>query len=436
MLLAQRDHRAEIFLRHENLGGDDRLADFLHLLDFRQLGRIFHLDSAAVAHQHLIHHRRRGGDQVLVELALQPFLHDFHVQQAEEAAAEAEAQRLRHFRLVVQRGIVELELLQRVAQGIVLVGFDRIEAGEDLRLDFLEAGQRLGGTPVGRGHRVAHLGGIEFLDAGDDEADLAGAQFAAGHRLRREHADLFAQVLRAFRHQQDLVLGAHRAIHHAHQHHHADIVVEPGVDDQRLQRRRRIALGRRDAGDDRFEDVIDAEAGLGRTQNRLGGVDADDVLDFLARVVRVGRRQVDLVQHRHHVDAQFDRRVAVGHGLRLDALRGIDHQQRAFAGGQGTADLVGEIDVPRRVDQVQVVGPAVARLVTERRRLRLDGDATLALDIHRIEHLRLHFAVGQAAAAMDDAIGQGGFAVVDVGNDGEVADVIHGGNKKGAHSSC
>jgi hypothetical protein len=37
---------------------------------------------------------------------------------------------------------------------------------------------------------------------------------------------------------------------------------------------------------------------------------------------------------------------------------------------------------------------------------------------------------------MDDAIGQGGFTVVDVGDDGEIADVIHGGKKKGAHSSC
>ena len=80
------------------------------------------------------------------------------------------------------------------------------------------------------------------------------------------------------------------------------------------------------------------------------------------------------------------------------------------------------------VDQVQVVGPAVTRNVGERRRLRLDGDAALTLDVHRIKHLRLHLTVGQAAATMDDAIGQGGFTVVDVGDDGEVADVIHGGN--------
>ena len=46
---------------------------------------------------------------------------------------------------------------------------------------------------------------------------------------------------------------------------------------------------------------------------------------------RVGRRQVDLVEHRHDLDALLDRGVAVGDRLRLDALRRVDHQQRAFA---------------------------------------------------------------------------------------------------------
>ncbi len=48
----------------------------------------------AVALHDLVDHGRRGRDQVLVELALQPLLHDLHVQQAEEAAAKAEAERL------------------------------------------------------------------------------------------------------------------------------------------------------------------------------------------------------------------------------------------------------------------------------------------------------------------------------------------------------
>ena len=81
--------------------------------------------------------------------------------------------------------------------------------------------------------------------------------------------------------------------------------------------------------------------------------------------------------------------------------------------------------MPRCVDQVEVVDLAVARLVVQRGGLRLDGDAALALEVHRVEHLRLHLAVGQAAAQLDDAIGQGGFAVVDVGDDGKITDMLH-----------
>src|SRR5690606_39116980 len=61
----------------------------------------------------------------------------------------------------------------------------------------------------------------------------------------------------------------------------------------------------------------------------------------------------------------------------------------------------------------------------QRRRLSLDRDAALALDVHRVEHLGLHLAIGQAAAAMNDAVGKRRFAVVDVGNDGEIAYVLH-----------
>ena len=61
------------------------------------------------------------------------------------------------------------------------------------------------------------------------------------------------------------------------------------------------------------------------------------------------------------VDALLDRGVAVRDRLRLDALRGVDDQQRALARGERARDLVGEVDVARRVDQVEVVGLAVAR---------------------------------------------------------------------------
>ncbi|KFB73579.1 MAG: hypothetical protein AW09_001152 [Candidatus Accumulibacter phosphatis] len=79
-------------------------------------------------------------------------------------------------------------------------------------------------------------------------------------------------------------------------------------------------MGRGNAFDDRFQDVLDAEAGLGRGQHGFGSVEADHVLDLLARLVRHRRRQIDLVQYRHDIDAEFDGRIAVGDSLRLDSL--------------------------------------------------------------------------------------------------------------------
>ncbi len=256
--------------------------------------------------------------------------------------------------------------------------------------------------------------------------DPARRQLVARHGLGREHADLLAAVDGAVGHQQDLVLGLERSLHHPHQHHDADVIVEPRVDDQRLQRRGRVAGRRGHAGDHRLEDVVHALAGLGAAAQRVLGVDADDVLDLLDHALGLGGGQVDLVQHRHHGDALLDRRVAVGDRLRLHALRRVDDQQRALAGGERARHLVGEVDVAGRVDQVELVDLAVARLVRQRGGLRLDGDAALALEVHRVEHLRLHLAVGEPAAALDEAVGERRLAVVDVGDDGEIADVLHG----------
>jgi hypothetical protein len=49
----------------------------------------------------------------------------------------------------------------------------------------------------------------------------------------------------------------------------------------------------------------------------------------------------------------------------------------------------------------------------------------LALDRVGVKHLRFHLAVLQAAAELDDAVGQGRLAMVDVGDDREVADLPH-----------
>ena len=84
---------------------------------------------------------------------------------------------------------------------------------------------------------------------------------------------------------------------------------------------------------DRLEHLLDAFAGLGRDLERVMGVEPDHVLDLLAHPVGLGGRQVDLVEDRHHLVMVVERLIDIGQRLRLDPLGGVDHQQRAFAGG-------------------------------------------------------------------------------------------------------
>ena len=66
-----------------------------------------------------------------------------------------------------------------------------------------------------------------------------------------------------------------------------------------------------------------------------------------------GAGQIDLVDDRDDLEVVLDREVRVGERLRLDALRRVDQQQRAFARGERSRDFVRKVDVPGRVDQVE-----------------------------------------------------------------------------------
>ncbi len=98
------------------------------------------------------------------------------MQHAEETTAEAEAKCLRGLWFVMQGCVVELELLQRVAKSIVVVGADGIEAREYARVHSTKARQGLGGPVVFEGKCVPDRGTIHLLDAGDDESNLPGTE--------------------------------------------------------------------------------------------------------------------------------------------------------------------------------------------------------------------------------------------------------------------
>ena len=209
----------------------------------------------------------------------------------------------------------------------------------------------------------------------------------------------------------------------AHEGDDAAVLVVGGVEDERARRRCAVALRRRDPLDDRVEHVLDAEPRLRRDAEHAVGVVGEQVGELLRGAVRIGLRQVDLVHAGDDLEVVVDREVGVRERLRLDPLRRVDDEQRALARLERARDLVGEVDVAGRVDQVQLVA-----LPRDAHRLRLDRDPALALEVHRVEHLRAHLALRDGVRQLEDAVGERRLAVVDVRDDREVADVllVHG----------
>ena len=142
--LAELHHGADLLGGADDRGADVGLFDRLDRAGVGQVGRAVHLDLLAVGQVHLVAHVRGRRQQVEAVLAFEPLAHDLHVEQAEEAAAEAEAERLGGLRLPGERGVVEGQLLERVAQVFEAVGVDREEAAEDHRPHLAVALQRLG----------------------------------------------------------------------------------------------------------------------------------------------------------------------------------------------------------------------------------------------------------------------------------------------------
>ena len=74
------------------------------------------------------------------------------------------------------------------------------------------------------------------------------------------------------------------------------------------------------------------------------------------------------------------------------------------------------------IDKIQQVGLAILRMVIKCDALCLDGDTALALNIHRVENLRRHLTRSQASTVLDKTVRDGRFAMIDMGDDGEIAD--------------
>ena len=102
------------------------------------------------------------------------------------------------------------------------------------------------------------------------------------------------------------------------------------------------------------------------------------------------------------------------------ALGGVDEQDDAVDHGERPLDLATEVGVAGRVDDVQ----RDSRPDCDRGVLGEDRDALLTLEVARVHDALVDGLVGaERARLVQHRVDERGLAVVDVGDDGQVADV-------------
>lgn len=104
-----------------------------------------------------------------------------------------------------------------------------------------------------------------------------------------------------------------------------------------------------------FKYSVDADIVLGGNRHNVRRRRAEQLLDLVRDFVWARSGKVDLVDNRNQLEVLFERKIYVAEGLRFNALTGVDHQNGAFARLQGAAHFVGEIDVSRRIDQIDEI---------------------------------------------------------------------------------
>ena len=129
---------------------------------------------------------------------------------------------------------------------------------------------------------------------------------------------------------------------------------------------------------------------------------------------------VDLVDDEDDRELAFERLAEHEASLRQRPLARIDEQQGPVRHGQAALDLAAKVGVAGRVDDVDLhVAHAHGGV------LREDRDALLALELARV-----HDAVGRVGAQaelarlLEEGVDERRLAVVDVGDDGHVTDVV------------
>ncbi len=135
------------------------------------------------------------------------------------------------------------------------------------------------------------------------------------------------------------------------------------------------------------------------------------------REVRTGAGTVNLVDHHNRTQTQFQSFASHKAGLRHGAFNRIHQQQHAVNHGQHAFDLTTKVSVTGGVDNVDV-----GAFVFDGTVLRQNGNTAFFLDIARVhDTFGDMFVVTERTCLSQQLIDQGGLPVVNVGNNGHIA---------------
>ena len=273
---------------------------------------------------------------------------------------------------------------------------------------------------AGHGHNIAQLGLLNIYAAQPAEAEQFGDACILQRAIELGDGHFFA--------------GAQGAVEDARDGQPAEVVAVIEVGHQHLQRRRGIPGGERNSFQNRLKQRLQIRAWLiyrERSGSGLGvGVENgkfellfarievnEQIVDFVEHFLRPGIGAVNLVDDHYGRQPGFQRLAQHIAGLRQRALAGIDQQHDAvnhferalhFAAEVGVAGSIYDVDFYVVVEDGGVLGQ--------------DGDAALALQLVGIHDALGHHLIGAEGARLaEHGVHQRGFAVVNVSDDGDVA---------------
>ena len=158
------------------------------------------------------------------------------------------------------------------------------------------------------------------------------------------------------------------------------------------------------------------------------GFNTDDILNFVDHPLWLCAGQVDLVEHRNHIQVMIQRQIYIGKGLGLDSLGRIYHQNGPVTGSKASGNLIVKIHVPRGVNQIKDILLTVFCFVNRADCLGFDGNAPLPLQFHVIQYLRLHLPVCQKTGHLNNPVRKGRLSMINVCYNTKIPDFTLIGN--------